>query len=533
MQDLDNINPDLDPGGLKNNGGPTDTIAIVSASSPAIGTGINPLHLLTDQRGYFPPPGVWDIGAYQYNATPPPGSDMQLIANDQQGYVPPPGAGGSDAVQSDPPPSEGECDASQWNLDRIHFRLDESGADAELIDLTKQCLAKKREDRPRHAGVVAARIAGYRSGVEELLRKAEIARFEADARAGEETKRRQLADELAKEAQGRAALERRRRKLALALAAAILALGMIVVAVAAIYLEERQASMIRLNAALQEFTMLESQARSDPGGDVAKWHAAVESIRRAESNLGPFADVESRRNVTALYNQVVEAEADAKADQSLLRAIVDIRSARADDADGSQSDQAYAVEFRAAGIDVDALGARPSAALITNRPPSTALTLAASLDDWAFQRRRYRPGARDDWMRLLATASAADPDPLRSQLRQFWAAADPKGHGQEVARMAKCVDFKHWPVQSVILLATVLSDCGDRDAGIAVLHRAQSYHPDDVWINYGLARQLDALQPPQIDEAIQFYSVARALVARQPTNSLMHLTCGAGETRPW
>jgi len=66
-----------------------------------------------------------------------------------------------------------------------------------------------------------------------------------------------------------------------------------------------------------------------------------------------------------------------------------------------------------------------------------------------------------------------------------------------------------------------LSDSGDRDAGIAVLRRAQSYHPDDVWINYGLARQLDSLQPPQIDEAIQFYSVARALRA-ETAHELAH-----------
>jgi hypothetical protein len=72
LQDLDNVNPDLDPNGLQNNGGPTQTIAIVSKSSPAIGHGINPLGLATDQRGFIPPARVWDIGAYQYNAVPPP-----------------------------------------------------------------------------------------------------------------------------------------------------------------------------------------------------------------------------------------------------------------------------------------------------------------------------------------------------------------------------------------------------------------------------------------------------------------------------
>jgi len=38
------------------------------------------VHLATDQRGYFPPKGVWDIGAYQYNATPPSAPAVALGA---------------------------------------------------------------------------------------------------------------------------------------------------------------------------------------------------------------------------------------------------------------------------------------------------------------------------------------------------------------------------------------------------------------------------------------------------------------------
>jgi hypothetical protein len=67
--DLDGVNPELDPNGLQWNGGPTQTIAIVSAASPAIGKFANPQHLFTDQRGYVPTKGAWDMGAYQYGAT--------------------------------------------------------------------------------------------------------------------------------------------------------------------------------------------------------------------------------------------------------------------------------------------------------------------------------------------------------------------------------------------------------------------------------------------------------------------------------
>ncbi len=67
---LSNTNPLLDPAGLANNGGPTETVA-VEAGSPAINAA--PCLQRTDQRGYKRP-GAGSkrctIGAYEYNATP-------------------------------------------------------------------------------------------------------------------------------------------------------------------------------------------------------------------------------------------------------------------------------------------------------------------------------------------------------------------------------------------------------------------------------------------------------------------------------
>ena len=62
-------NPLLDPNGLQNNGGPTQTIAL-QATSPAIGKGTNPDNLFADERGFSPRSGAGgvDIGAYQTKA---------------------------------------------------------------------------------------------------------------------------------------------------------------------------------------------------------------------------------------------------------------------------------------------------------------------------------------------------------------------------------------------------------------------------------------------------------------------------------
>ena len=72
---LTGVNPGLDPAGLQDLGGPTETIAL-SDTSPALGKAGNPLDLYTDQRGYVLPGGAApDIGAYQVgavaDATPP------------------------------------------------------------------------------------------------------------------------------------------------------------------------------------------------------------------------------------------------------------------------------------------------------------------------------------------------------------------------------------------------------------------------------------------------------------------------------
>ena len=100
------------------------------------------------------------------------------------------------------------------DLSEAYARLDACGADAELIALARDSLARESEDRPRNAGVVAGRITAYLAGVQEKLRAAEVARATELARGEEEAKRRVLADELAQVAQARAAEEVKRRVLA-------------------------------------------------------------------------------------------------------------------------------------------------------------------------------------------------------------------------------------------------------------------------------------------------------------------------------
>ncbi len=82
--------------------------------------------------------------------------------------------------------------AAAADLTDIRTRLDASGADADLIALTKQCLSPEVANRPLTGQAVADAVASYRSGVEDRLRKAETDRAASEAKAVEQRKRRRV-----------------------------------------------------------------------------------------------------------------------------------------------------------------------------------------------------------------------------------------------------------------------------------------------------------------------------------------------------
>ena len=69
--------------------------------------------------------------------------------------------------------------AARADLDDARTRLDACGADPELLALARLCLAAEPRHRPRDAGEVALAMTAYLDGVQERLRRAELARAEA------------------------------------------------------------------------------------------------------------------------------------------------------------------------------------------------------------------------------------------------------------------------------------------------------------------------------------------------------------------
>jgi WD40 repeat protein/serine/threonine protein kinase len=89
--------------------------------------------------------------------------------------------------------------AARGELTECFARLDASGADPELVELCKKCLASNRRERLADAGVVSREIAALRAQADERARQAELDKVKAeeekksaDLKADEQRKRRRL-----------------------------------------------------------------------------------------------------------------------------------------------------------------------------------------------------------------------------------------------------------------------------------------------------------------------------------------------------
>jgi tetratricopeptide (TPR) repeat protein len=367
--------------------------------------------------------------------------------------------------------------ASRAELAGAFARLDGCGADAELIALVKCCLCADPAGRPRDAGALAAELNAYLGSVEARLRRAELDRAAAEARAVE---------------------ERKRRRVALALAAAVLALvavgaggGLLVQHQAA----ERRAELARreaeqrqqVEAALDKAATLRQQAH---WGEAA---AVLDQARQALGDAGP-GDLRHRLDV-------------ADAELALVNRLDAIRQRRAITVEGhfdyQTAEKDYAAAFREAGLgkvgdDGEAVAARVRASPVAG-------PLVAALDDWAWVARK-KPESRA-W--LLGVAQRADPDPWRARFRDpaVWqdqqalqALAD-EALRDDQARLGELSP------QGLASLAMLLR--GHNDKAVLLLRAAQGRCPNDFWLNLALGNALGIAE--QHEEALGYYRVAVAL----------------------
>jgi serine/threonine-protein kinase len=427
------------------------------------------------------------------------------------------------------PPFVGEsreeirAQAARGDLAGALGRLDACGADSELIDLARSCLRPDRNRRPRNASEVARRISGYLASVQERLKAAELARVEMQTRAEEEATRRVLADELSREARGRADKERKLRRMTAALAASVL--GVIVLGGAgwAYLARQRLEQKSRVDRAFNRAEALYAEAERT-GDDPVRWLAARESAEALGRQLEDAPDELSRQRCAELVQDVVRGADAAERDQALLSKLIDVR-ARADDWDGIETDADYADAFREAGMDVNALTPAQFGAVIRSRPTTVKIAIAAALDDWAAVRR----DGRDDTegaVRLLDMARIADPDPWRNRLREVLRDSSSQERAADLRQLAKSAPFDQLPAVSFVLLGGNLLKLGLAPESEVILREGQRRHPGDVWINAKLAESLERLA--RNEDAVRYYIAARSL-RPEIAHSLAHALERKGE----
>jgi tetratricopeptide (TPR) repeat protein len=229
-----------------------------------------------------------------------------------------------------------------------------------------------------------------------------------------------------------------------------------------------------------------------------KWPEALAAALRAESMVaGGGGDLELERQVR-----------DVLTGLSLLRRLEEIRLERETPKEGEPGAawavRAYAAAFREHGVGGDELTRDDLATFVRTRP-QLAVPLAAALDDWAICRVSILDdnGAKN----LRAIAHRIDPDPWRRRVRN--ALADKDADALEV--LAASPDLLRQPPTTLERLGIILWVKGKKEAGIAVLRKAQKQYPADFWINVQLGFQLSQNGPDHQDESIGFFRAATAL----------------------
>jgi tetratricopeptide (TPR) repeat protein len=323
---------------------------------------------------------------------------------------------------------------------------------------------------------VAARLAAYQAAVSERLRRAELGRAAAEARAVE---------------------ERKRRRVLLALATAVLALvavgsggGLLVQHQAA----ERRAEQARreaerrqqVEAALDKAAALRQQAH---WGEA---QAVLEQARQALGGGGPD-DLRSRLDV-------------AGTELALVNRLDAIRQRRATwvkgHFDNRGAAQGYADAFEAAGL--GKVGDEAATVAARVRASGVRGPLIAALDDWAFVTTQV---ATHSW--LLEVARQADPDPWRDRLREA-----ARWHDRQALQALADEALADGGARLDQLSPQALESLGQRlkasgaDA-VPLLRAAQRRYPSDFWVSLALGNALhDAKRD---EEAVGFNRVAVAL----------------------
>jgi serine/threonine-protein kinase len=369
-------------------------------------------------------------------------------------------------------------------------RLADCGADAKLVELARRCLAPQPADRPADGQAVAEAVEAYLAGVQERLRRAELARVRA------------------------------RWQLVAAVVVLLLA-GAVTAGVVWYRLDRAQRVAQEDQRDADVRAALEDLAAAQQRGDRVGARAFLE---RAEGRLGEGGGAELRERVR-----------QARQDQETLVRLEAVRWKRLGAFDArlavTVAPPAYQRIFADYGLD-----------MVAEPPPLEAIRrsairdhLVAALDDWAF----CSPEGSAWRVRLLRLTRRLDPHPWRDRLRDpaVWgdaAALRRLAETAPVARDAAAVRRTATESRGTLLSPLhleIFARAIDRSspAGLGLLRRAVQQHPDDFYLHLALASSLCGAvrsRPTLAQDREEALGHFRAALALRPGNPIALFALG-------
>ncbi|MEE8459307.1 MAG: serine/threonine-protein kinase [Phycisphaerales bacterium] len=389
-------------------------------------------------------------------------------------------------------------DAKVGHLDDAWARIEACGADEELIAVAKNCLGRRRRDRPADAREVAGTVTQYIASVDERARKSELDAVEARARA---------------------AVERRARRLTVALAAAIL-LAVVLGGGGLVLSQNQRLKRIadasqeandRLNEAMALLTQAKETSVSQQGpwmalrfvgAQVAALQGAdeldAETRVRANAFLDEFKLVDRDRQMIERIEDLVIVGATHEDKQSWLKMEADLRQA-----------------FLDYGIDVLQSPRDEIAAQI--RASALAPQLADGLELWIgtlgyLSELDASAYTKDEILAWVTTLYDADPDPYRTSVRKQVYADSPDA--AVLQTLALSAEFERAMPRTLAWLGMAQMRVGAVDGMDDVYRRALLLYPTDFMLNFDYAYMLEHVE--RWEEAMRYYH--RALTLR-PKNA--------------
>jgi serine/threonine protein kinase/predicted Zn-dependent protease len=377
-------------------------------------------------------------------------------------------------------------------------RLEQSGADADLVAIAKHCLAPEIADRPADARAVADAVAAYQLQVEERLKQAELEQARLITKTAEEKARR------------------RDRRILGGCIATLLIGGFFAwqwyqrqVAAANVSLSQTASNQAvrQLDNALSLVTYSQTKLKNENLEDARKTLEQASLLAedaRANKGKTKLNDADARavdskfEEFDALYNPTKKnATLAQRLDEGfegrgmVKETDLDVRG-KAGVTFGKAGPAIYRKAFADFGVAIDQANLADISAQLSTFPLRDSLGMA--LTDWMLFER-----GKPDCKRIFDIAQAVDPNPVRARFRVEILKSD----AGELVALSRSLALDTQSPKLVVLLADGLLGVQQQQEGVHLLTRAIAEHPSDFWLNETLGLFLLAYAPTRGAEGIE------------------------------